>query len=357
MRSMFLTTTRAPSWASATFGASVLLFLGAMTSYAQAPADPHAQHTTAAAAGQNNQQLMNQIAELRAQLAKLQAAVQQTGPGNNSNANSGMPMGNAGNSGSAGGMGGMAAGGKPAMPPGGGGMGMMGKKGGMGGMAAGGKAAMPPGGGGMGMMASKGEMGGMGGMAGGGGMGMMEDKGEMGEMPTGGMGSMPSAPAGAMGMCCMGEMGGMSGGGMSGMRGGAAQPGGGMAAMSAPSSAMPGQPGSSHLYHVGSTGFFLNHSQHITLTADQKYTLNRLRERAMLDRASGQRKIDQAEQELYSLTGADQLDNSKVQAKIGEIEKLRAEQRMNFIRTVGEASNALTHDQHQALMGTMAGGK
>ena len=316
---------------SMTLGVSVLLFSGLMTSYAQAPADPHAQHPKADASGQSNQQLMNQIEELRAQVAKLQSAVQQTGPGNKPIANPGMPMGAAGKSK---GMGAMAAPGNAAMPPGGGmGMGMMGMMGNKGGMA---PASNAP-------------------MSGGGGMGMMDDKGEMG-----GMSSMPSAPASAMGMCCMGEMGGMPGGasgGMSGMGGGASPPAGGMAAMNAPSSAMPGQPGSSHLYHVGSTGFFLNHSQHITLTADQKYTLNRLKERAMLDRASQQRKIDQGEQELYALTGADQLDNSKVQSKIGEIEKLRTEQRMNFIRAVGEASNVLTHDQHQALMGTMPGKK
>jgi Spy/CpxP family protein refolding chaperone len=275
-------------------------------------------------------QLADQITELRAQVARLQAAVQQTGPGKKPVTNAAMPTGTAGKTTGMGAMGGMTPPGKAAMPPGGG----MGE---MGAMSPGGQAAMPPGG----------------------GMGMMEDKGEMGGMSTGGTGSMSSAPASAMGMCCMGEMGGMSGGasgGMSGMGGGAAPPGG-MAAMSAPTSAMPGQPGASHLYHVGSTGFFLNHSQHITLTADQKFTLNRLKERAMLDRASEQRKIDQAEQELYSLTGADQLDNSKVQAKIGEIEKLRAEQRMNFIRAVGEAGNVLTHDQHQALMGTMAASK
>ncbi len=131
----------------------------------------------------------------------------------------------------------------------------------------------------------------------------------------------------------------------------------GMAGMSGPSSAMPGQPGASHLLHMGSTGFFLNHSQHITVTADQKSKLNRIKEKAMLDQASEQRKIDQGEQELYTLTGADQLDNSKVQAKIGEIEKLRTGQRMNFIQAVGEASNVLTHDQHLALMGTMPDSK
>jgi Spy/CpxP family protein refolding chaperone len=116
---------------------------------------------------------------------------------------------------------------------------------------------------------------------------------------------------------------------------------------------MPGQPGASHLLHIGSAGFFLNHSQHINLTADQKSKLNRLKERVMLDQASEQRTIDQVEQELYALTGSDQLDTSEVQAKIGEIEKRRAGQRMNFIQAVSEASNVLTHDQHLALLGTM----
>ncbi len=181
-------------------------------------------------------------------------------------------------------------------------------------------------------------------------MGMRGEMGEMGAMaPAGG------APAAAMGMCCMSEMGAMAPAGNAAM---STMPpaAGGMASMS-PSSAMPGQAGASHLYHVGSTGFFLNHSQHVTLTADQKSGLNRLKEKAMLDRASGQRQIAQAEQELYTLTGADQIDNTKVQAKIGEIEKLRAEQRMSFIRAVGEAGNVLTNDQRQALMGTMAASK
>jgi Spy/CpxP family protein refolding chaperone len=193
---------------------------------------------------------------------------------------------------------------------------------------------------GMGMMS---EMGGM-------MQGMMGGKGEMGGMAPSGM----AAPAKAMGMCCMGEMG-MPPGGSAGMSSAAPAPG--MAGMSGPSSAMPGQPGASHLLHMGSTGFFLNHSQHITLTADQKSKLNRIKEKSMLDQASEQRKIDQGEQELYTLTGADQLDNSKVQGKIAEIEKLRTGQRMNFIQAVGEASNVLTHDQHLALMGTMPDSK
>ena len=245
-----------------------------------------------------NKQLAAQVAELRAQVAQLQAAIKQATPA--------MPMGTAGS--------------KPM------GMGMMDDKKEMG-MPAG-QGAMP--------------------------MGMRGEMGEMGAMPP-----AASAPAAAMGMCCMGEMGEM---GAMPPTGNAAMSGkpaaaGGMASMSGPSSAMPGQAGASHLYHVGSTGFFLNHSQHVTLTADQKLGLNRLKEKAMLDRASGQRQIAQAEQELYSLTGAEQVDNAKVQAKVGEIEKQRGEQRMNFIRAVGEASAMLTNDQRQALMGTMAASK
>ena len=53
------------------------------------------------------------------------------------------------------------------------------------------------------------------------------------------------------------------------------------------------------------------------------------------------------------MTGGDQPDNAKIQAKIAEIEKLRSAQRMNFIRAVEEASNVLTPDQRKVLVGTM----
>ena len=298
MRTLFLNSGRAPLGASAVFSISVLLLSGAVTSFAQAPMAPMGQPAAPSGADQNKQ-LADQVTELRAQMARLQAAVQQTGPGKAASPKSGMKM----------------------APPAGKGMGMMGE------MPPAGSAPMAP------------------------GMSMGDDKDEMAGMPMPGKGAMPPAPAAAMGMCCMGAMGAAGSSPMSAMPPAA----GGMANMSAPSSAMPGQAGASHLYHIGSDGFFLNHSQHISLTADQKMTLNRLKEKAMLDNASEQRRIEQSEQELYSLTGVDQLDASRVQAKVNEIEKLRGEQRMNFIRAVSDASNVLTHDQHLALLGTMAG--
>ncbi len=292
MITMFLTDTRIPGRATTVFCATMLMFPGAMTSFAQAPMAPMGRPAPANASSQNKQ-LTDQIAEMRAEIARLQAAVDQTGAGGKSKASQPMPMG-AGK-----------------------GMGMMGEMGGM----------M------QGMKGMQGEMGGMGGMPSGGGM---------------------TAPAKAMGMCCMGMMG-MPPGGNVGMNAPAPPPP--MAGMSGPASAMPGQPGASHILHIGSTGFFLNHPQHITLTADQKSKLNRLKEKAMLDQASEQRKIDQAEQEVYALTGAEQADHSKIQAKIAETEKLRSGQRMNFIQAVSEAGKVLTHEQHQALMGTMPASK
>jgi Spy/CpxP family protein refolding chaperone len=183
------------------------------------------------------------------------------------------------------------------------------------------------------------------------GMGMMDDKSGMSMPPE--KGAMTAGSA-AMGMKDdQGEMGGMSPGGNAAMNA-MPPPAGGMATTSAPSSAATGQAGAPHLYHIGSNGFFLNHSRHITLTQNQSLTLKHVKKKAMLDRASEQRRIDQAEQELYEITGASQPDETRIEAKIVEIEKLRADGRMNFIRAVSDASNVLTPEQRMALLGTMS---
>ena len=175
-------------------------------------------------------------------------------------------------------------------------------------------------------------------------VGMKDDQGEMGALP---MGNTSLAPAPAMGI------GKGASGGNANKSTAAASGTGGTAAISGPSSAMPGQAGISHLYHIGSNGFFLNHSQDITLTQDQRRTLSQAKENTLRSQAAEQRAIDQAEQELFALTGADQADNPRIQAKIAQIEKLRATQRMNFIRAVEDAANVLTPKQRKVLLGTM----
>lgn len=172
----------------------------------------------------------------------------------------------------------------------------------------------------MGGMSDKVQGAGSGGMAGmsggGGGMGMMDDDMDM------------------MGMMGMGSTGGAKGNKKMKM-----------------AAALPGFPGASHIYHIGATDFFLDHPEHITLSTEQKTKLSQTKQKAATEKASGQRKIEEAEQQLWELTAADQPDVAKIEAKVREVEKLRGDQRLAFIRTVGEAAQVLTDDQRKILIG------
>ena len=68
-------------------------------------------------------------------------------------------------------------------------------------------------------------------------------------------------------------------------------------------------------------------------------------------KASAQRKIEEAEQQLWELTGSDQPDATKMDAKVREVEKLRGDQRMAFIQSVGESAQVLTDEQRKILIG------
>lgn len=185
-------------------------------------------------------------------------------------------------------------------------------------------------------------------MPAGGGMGMMD----MDMMKMGGMGGMsggstmpPAAPMSGGGMRMMG----MDKMKMAAMMGMGAMAGSAPAAM--PQSALPGFPGASHLYHLGATGFFLDHTDHIALTTEQQAGLNKAKEQALLAKSTADRAVEQAEQELWMLTAADQPDATKIEAKLAEIGKLTTDERLAFIRAVGEASKLLTDEQRKILTG------
>ncbi|WP_353568067.1 Spy/CpxP family protein refolding chaperone [Haloferula sargassicola] len=192
-----------------------------------------------------------------------------------------------------------------------------------------------------------------------GGMGMM-NMGDGSNGSSGGMdmGGGSSNGTGGMGMGGMG-MGGMGMGGMgmmqmdkmkmAGMMGMKPMMGG-MQGMGG-SSPLPGFPGASHLYHLGSTGFFLDHGSHISLTTEQTAALNQIREQSALAASASERSIEKAEEELWQLTSSDQPDISAIQSKVEEISKLEAEKRIAFIRAVGEAAKLLSEDQRKSLTG------
>lgn len=185
----------------------------------------------------------------------------------------------------------------------------------------------------------------------------MKEKGQgmMGDEMMGGMGGKQT---GMSGMGSMMDM--MMGGGMEGMRklddgmdmmgmmGKGGMGGKGMQMKMA--AALPGFPGASHIYHIGATGFFLDHPDHIQLTSEQRIALNGIKEKALLEQATMQRQIDEAEQQLWTSTASDEPDAEKIDAKVREIEKLRGDQRIAFIRAVGEAAKVLTAAQRQALV-------
>lgn len=202
------------------------------------------------------------------------------------------------------------------------------------------------------------------GPSGGGTMRSMEKMGGMGMDKMGGMKSMTQdsdSQMSGMGMGMMGQgmgsMGmmsmmkgkkGMMGMGMMGMN--PAMSSDSMAGMNMPS-ALPGFPGASHLYHIGETGFFLDHPKHITLTDEQQKKLNEIKESAVLATATAERKVAEAEQDLWKLTAAAEPDIKKIESKAREIAQLQVENRIAFIRAVGEAAEVLTKEQRETLVG------
>lgn len=111
----------------------------------------------------------------------------------------------------------------------------------------------------------------------------------------------------------------------------------------------PGTTSASHLYHIGATGFFLDHSQHITLSIEQQQALNQIKEQAALDKASACRSTQDAEQNLWTLTAADQPDSALIEASITEIEKRKSAARLRFINAIGAAAKILTEEQRGML--------
>jgi hypothetical protein len=310
----------------------------------------HAQHNGKQPV--SDQDLAAQVRQLQAKITKLEAALKQGQQGAPPSAarRGGMPMGGMGMSGNinlgvtetAGMMGKAGGGGMAGMKPGEM-MGQMMQKMGqmqqmmgqmqqmMGEMQGSGMSSMPGGGvqqkSGMAMM-------GTGGMEGMNPAGMKQMMQKMGGMPGKGAGMPGMMDKEMMARKSMEMMGGMKG----------------MGGMSMPS-ALPGFPGASHIYHIGATDFFLDHADQIKLTTREEADLNRIKEKALLDQATSQRRIDEAEQELWTLTASDRPDATKIEAKVRQIEKLRGEQRVAFIRAIGEAAKVLTDEQRQALLG------
>ncbi len=112
---------------------------------------------------------------------------------------------------------------------------------------------------------------------------------------------------------------------------------------------LPTAMGSPHIYHVGAETFFLPLASSLALTPEQQQKLTAIREAAAVAFRTGQRRIDQSEQDLWVLTASEAPDISKIQAKAADIASLSAQQRVAFIRAVGEAVGVLSDAQRKAV--------
>lgn len=224
---------------------------------------------------------------------------------------------------------------------------------------------------GMGGMGDSGSMSGMGSM-GGMGMGMMgmgkmrKGKMRMGKM---GKGKMGSGKARSGEMADMDTDGGMSMGmGMMGMRqAGMAKRGAAMKVMgqkgvgdlpgeagstvsdATPLAPLPSFAGAPGLYHAGSTGFYLDLSDLLSLTADQVEALSSIEAASLGEQEAVRLQVEELETEIWGITGSPSPDSERLGALVERIESLRSQMRLSFIRRVGAAAQVLTEGQRELL--------
>lgn len=318
----------ARSWIAAIAG--YVFFATATPAAALAQQDPvdhkaHAEHAAKERTAES-ETLAMQLAELRAKVARLESALLQNHQGQS------MTPTDAGQA---------SAGAAPASGDG---------------MNMGGAASMKP-------------MGGMGMMKGMGGNGMMKGmgmggNGMMGGMGMGGMKQGTSSAMPAMGGSASADSGmSMDMGAMSGMRMEQKKRMSMMGKMgrgtelprAAVISALPGFPGASHIYHIGASEHFLDYADALALSHEQQKQLNQVHEESQLEQNDFERRVEQAEQELWVLTSAGEPDAKAVAEKVQEIGRVQADMRLAFIRSVGKAAKLLTDEQRLRLVGEYSG--
>ena len=104
------------------------------------------------------------------------------------------------------------------------------------------------------------------------------------------------------------------------------------------------------ILHIGAKGFFLDRPQTFTPRADQAKMFSDIKERTAMEMIAADKKIQDAEQQLWKLTASDRPSLAEIETKAREVEKLRGDQRIAFIRSVSEAAHLLTAEQKEALL-------
>ncbi|MGH8058914.1 MAG: Spy/CpxP family protein refolding chaperone, partial [Candidatus Entotheonellia bacterium] len=173
--------------------------------------------------------------------------------------------------------------------------------------------------------------------------------GAMGPAMMGGGGGF-----GAMGPAMMG--GGFGGFGTVGPTGGFGG-GGGLGPLGGgPWGAWGPTPGATTPLETGVTGHLLQQSQNYRLSPDQMRQLQDIQNVAQTTAIGVAAAIQAGEQELNTLMRAVPVDLVRVEAKIKEIEGLRAQQRLTHANALAQAYSALTPEQGAQLNRNLTAG-
>jgi hypothetical protein len=101
--------------------------------------------------------------------------------------------------------------------------------------------------------------------------------------------------------------------------------------------------------------FILRHRDQLGLSSEQVQGLEGLRNDFQREMIRSEADLRIAEMDLSSLLSADPVDLQKVEAKVREAERLKADLRFGRIRTIEKGKALLTKEQRAKLSSLMAG--
>lgn len=103
--------------------------------------------------------------------------------------------------------------------------------------------------------------------------------------------------------------------------------------------------------------YMLSHREELKLTPEQVKKLEGLRSDFERDARKNQDDLRAAEKSLDDLTRSDSVDLKQAEAKIREVERLRADQRIGRIRAVEQGKSILSQEQRDRLRDMMSGNR
>ena len=112
---------------------------------------------------------------------------------------------------------------------------------------------------------------------------------------------------------------------------------------------LPGYVNVPHLYHIGESEFFLDHSAHLGLTQNQIDQLKVIQSQWQSQQNTIISERDSHEQRLWEFTAMGQPDYKVIQETVMAIESINSTLRLTFIKQVGQAVTVLTAQQVSKL--------